>query len=352
MSPVRRAAQTGVFGLRRPVLILLAPILLATAPAAADPGTLTVTPLLRPTAGRPTAAIVSGHLRGAQALYPREVAIEGGAAVVTLEVRRQGLGPEGEHPYAYRVELPPLPEGAVPLRLESRSGAEGPVAEAFFFLGVRSAIAAGLEPAGEGKLRIWIAGTRPAFLFEGKPQVSGTTIRAVVSGAWCDLGGCPPPAPPAFRSTSEEIGPLPAGVYTLELLSDDPPFDRRPIFLTWRSREQVLDGPVRVRNGRFEIAVELDPPHAATPRLVMPPTADSALFHFFSPDNWEAMVKVLDGCAINGRFWVFAAASTDVGYTLRITDIATGGTKEYRHDAGTPAPALTDIQAFPCEEAS
>ncbi len=39
---------------------------------------------------------------------------------------------------------------------------------------------------------------------------------------------------------------------------------------------------------------------------------DSALFWMFAPGNWEVLVKVLDGCASNGRYWILSAGATDV----------------------------------------
>ena len=41
---------------------------------------------------------------------------------------------------------------------------------------------------------------------------------------------------------------------------------------------------------------------------------DSAVVQFFDPDNWELLVKVLDGRAVNGFFWVFSAAATNVAF--------------------------------------
>ncbi len=73
---------------------------------------------------------------------------------------------------------------------------------------------------------------------------------------------------------------------------------------------------------------------------------DSGLFWFFDPDNWEMLVKVLDGCGINDRFWVFAAATTNVEYTLRVTDRLTGSSKSYFNPLGRSAPAITDTDAF------
>jgi|GEM_PF-1218133 len=74
---------------------------------------------------------------------------------------------------------------------------------------------------------------------------------------------------------------------------------------------------------------------------------DSGLFYFFRPDNWELMVKVLDACSnASHRFWVFAAATTNVEYTLTVTDTATGRVKQYFKPLGVSAPAITDTQAF------
>ena len=80
-------------------------------------------------------------------------------------------------------------------------------------------------------------------------------------------------------------------------------------------------------------------------------TDDSGMFWFFEPTNWEALLKVLDGCEENGHLWVFSASTTDVGYRIEVTDTAGGQVKEYRNEPGAPAPAITDSTAFPesCE---
>ena len=48
------------------------------------------------------------------------------------------------------------------------------------------------------------------------------------------------------------------------------------------------------------------------------PEGGSRLFYFFSRDNIEVIVKVLDGCAINGHYWVFATGLTDIPWRLRV----------------------------------
>jgi len=73
---------------------------------------------------------------------------------------------------------------------------------------------------------------------------------------------------------------------------------------------------------------------------------DSAVFWFFAEANWELMVKVIDGCAFNQRYWVFAAATTNVEYTVTVTDTATGAVRVYQNPLGTAAAAVNDTDAF------
>lgn len=75
-------------------------------------------------------------------------------------------------------------------------------------------------------------------------------------------------------------------------------------------------------------------------------SVQSGVFWFFNPTNWELMVKVLNGCAINNRWWVFSAATTNVFYRMEVFDQLGGANKVYFNYAGPPAPAVTDTNAF------
>lgn len=52
----------------------------------------------------------------------------------------------------------------------------------------------------------------------------------------------------------------------------------------------------------------------------LPLNLDSGLFTFFDPNNAELLVKVLAGCPITDHYWVFLAGTTNVEYTLTVTD--------------------------------
>ncbi len=75
-------------------------------------------------------------------------------------------------------------------------------------------------------------------------------------------------------------------------------------------------------------------------------TIDSGLFWFFRPSNIEVLVKVLDGCGVNDHYWVFLAATTNVGYELRVTDTLSGESVSYDNTLGTFAEPQLDTAAF------
>ena len=76
--------------------------------------------------------------------------------------------------------------------------------------------------------------------------------------------------------------------------------------------------------------------------------ATQACLWFFAPTNWELTVKVLDGCAVNGSFWVFFSALSNVEYHVTVDDLLTGRRREYDNPTGTTAPVTLDTAAFAC----
>lgn len=124
------------------------------------------------------------------------------------------------------------------------------------------------------------------------------------------------------------------------------PFDRVAI------RRPCVDSATArcLAGGRFRAEVEFAAYDGAAGEARVAPAGspDTAIFSFFDLDNWELMVKALDGCAINQHFWVYSSASTDVAYTMTITDTQTGAQKIYQNPLGVIARTVTDNTAFPC----
>ena len=75
-------------------------------------------------------------------------------------------------------------------------------------------------------------------------------------------------------------------------------------------------------------------------------TEDTGTFWFFDPANFEVMAKILDGRAVNGHWWFFFGALSNVEYSLTVTDTTTGEQKIYRNPAGRFA-SQGDTAAFP-----
>jgi len=75
-------------------------------------------------------------------------------------------------------------------------------------------------------------------------------------------------------------------------------------------------------------------------------TSDAGVFWFSEPEEWELVVKVLKGCPLNDHFWVFSAATTNVEYTLRVTDTWTNYVKTYTNPLDMTAVPVTDTEAF------
>ena len=77
----------------------------------------------------------------------------------------------------------------------------------------------------------------------------------------------------------------------------------------------------------------------------VPLTSDGGYFWFFENTNVELLVKVKDGRAVNGYFWVFWGAMTDVRYTITIRDTETGAVKKIEGYQGQQVSG-NDIRAF------
>lgn len=102
-----------------------------------------------------------------------------------------------------------------------------------------------------------------------------------------------------------------------------------------------------LNNGRFqaEVTWRVSPTGAEGSGIPIPLTGDTGAFWFFSPSNYELVVKVLDGRGVNGHFWVFYGSVTDVEFELTVTDTQTGQQRTYRNPAGTMT-SQADTTAF------
>ena len=74
----------------------------------------------------------------------------------------------------------------------------------------------------------------------------------------------------------------------------------------------------------------------------------SAILYFFDRNNAEVLIKVLDGCGINGHRWVFVAPVTTLAFNLSIEPPDGGKPWTHQNRLNQTAAAKSDITAFAC----
>ena len=103
-----------------------------------------------------------------------------------------------------------------------------------------------------------------------------------------------------------------------------------------------------LRKGRFRISATWKNFANVTGNGTFVPlgSEDSGIVWFFTPASFELMIKIVDGCSLNNRYWVFLAALTNVEFHVTVYDTWTETTKLYDNVLGVSAAATTDTNAF------
>jgi hypothetical protein len=152
----------------------------------------------------------------------------------------------------------------------------------------------------------------------------------------------------AFIDMQVPLGRLQPGTYTLHLREASSPLPIEEATRTFTV--SPCTGTLCLHGGRFDVE--------ATRRISAdswgiakagPSTGETGSLWFFTPYNLEIMVKVLDGCALNGHWWVFAAGLTNLEVDLTVKDNVTGHQKVYHRNAGPPFAPIQDTRALPCQ---
>ena len=102
-----------------------------------------------------------------------------------------------------------------------------------------------------------------------------------------------------------------------------------------------------LNDSRFKVQVAWSVPSQGTSGIGngVALTGDTGEFWFFSANNIELVVKVVDGRAFNNKFWVFYGALSNVQYTITVTDTTTNAVKTYVNPNGNLA-SVADVTAF------
>lgn len=101
-----------------------------------------------------------------------------------------------------------------------------------------------------------------------------------------------------------------------------------------------------LNNNRFQVRGTFNTGSQSGQAQVVKLTSDTGYLWFFSAQNVEAVVKVINACSFNNRYWVFAGGLTDVEVTLTVTDTQNGAVKQYTNPRGVKFSPVQDTNAL------
>jgi hypothetical protein len=102
-----------------------------------------------------------------------------------------------------------------------------------------------------------------------------------------------------------------------------------------------------LNNGRFKVEATFNASGAQPASAkVVKLTDETGYLWFFTATNVEAVLKVLNGCGANNRYWVFAGGLTNVRTVITVTDTKTGTQKTYMNPQGAAFQPIQDTSVF------
>jgi len=204
------------------------------------------------------------------------------------------------------------------------------------------------RPTTQQTLHLILTGTSVGFCFAAfrRPVVQGDQIIIQFDPPLLPVtAGCAGPWTVQF-----DLAPLPAGTYLAQVPGSGPPMAAAE-FDVYPAQEPVA--PLLLQDRRFSVVLNWGTPSFGGTADFVQWSDETGFFWFFDAKNIEATVKVLDGRAVNGHFWVFLASMTDLPFTVTVTDrtnpvCATQGpcpSRTYTSPAGKNTNFI-DVNAF------
>jgi hypothetical protein len=174
------------------------------------------------------------------------------------------------------------------------------------------------NPTVDDPIRITVATPQAAVFALDSAGPEGIVIRGRDSDQILGI-------PPYAYSETYTVGPLSAGAHEIRFdLQLDFRHYTRAYARTLHVTEPEPSLPLHA--GRFRVTLDWETPSGELRGrgLARPLTDQSGLFWFFDPSNPEVTVKILDGTRVNGRYWVFIANMSSVGFTVNVEDCPLG----------------------------
>jgi predicted outer membrane repeat protein len=150
--------------------------------------------------------------------------------------------------------------------------------------------------------------------------------------------------PAGMMASAADTGAFASGSTSAAVVSEEV---SRPLELETAESATCVAGPTDLcLNGRFRVSLSWKTQGSQGSGQAVPLTSDTGYFWFFQSSNVEVVVKVLDGRGLNGHFWVFYGALTNVEYQITVVDTQTGEQVVYTNPSGRMA-SVGDTSALP-----
>ena len=209
------------------------------------------------------------------------------------------------------------------------------------------------QPARTGQA---ITATFTSFDFgceeEGQLVVGSIHAGTVVLNA--TPGGCPIlPCCWIEYTAQATFGPLAAGTYRVEVYEEGRLREVEQLTVVAAPTCTSTSTALCLGDSHFEVTADWRDFDGNTGAAHTVPdqlqgSGDFGLLWFFSADNPELLVKVLDGCAINGRYWVFVSPGSNVQYDVTVRDVRSGKTRTFSNPLHSFPSLFADTSSFPC----
>jgi len=172
------------------------------------------------------------------------------------------------------------------------------------------------RPTADQPIHLILSGTTTNFCNAAftPPVVQGHQITLSFSPSLQPVTpGCTGPWKVQF-----DLAPLPAGTYSVQVGEGLPL--AAATFDVYPASTEIF--PLLLQSRRFGVDLRWGTPSFGGIAGFSQWSDETGLFWFFDNRNVEVTVKILDGRAVNGHFWVFIASMTDLPFSLQIIDKA------------------------------
>jgi|CXWL01.1.fsa_nt_gi hypothetical protein len=101
-----------------------------------------------------------------------------------------------------------------------------------------------------------------------------------------------------------------------------------------------------LNHDRFEVSAQWQTAQQSGNGTGVELTSDTGYFWFFNAANVELVIKVLDGCGVNGHYWIFAGGLTNQQVLVTGVDTQTGHARQYLNPLGAAFQPQQDTSAI------